>query len=1094
MVFNVCNRVLRHHQDAEDAFQATFLVLARNVSAVRNRQALAAWLHRSAYRMALGIRRAADRRRHHEGQSTTMTTREPSVELAWKELQGLHEDEVQRLPEKYRMAFVLCCLEGGSRAEAAGLLGIKEGTISSRIDQARKRLQCRLARRGVTLSAALAAINLTGQTKAFANFGRLFTATARAAALMSVDNGASTAIVGGRVSALVERGTRALLRAKSTVASVLLSAGLAIIGAGVFACQSTADGRELPERTRQSDAGDPKSSPDEKTPSIDADGDPLPNEALARLGTLRFRPGGFVQSVAFAPDAKSLVALGTDGTVSVFDAQNGRTVRRFQCGGIQRRSALSADGRWVVTLAGKSDEPFDPEVSVDRWDCTNGQKSNTFGKGPYVSATFAPDGKTLAILRYDGMVELWESHTGQMLRSLKADDGPGYDLTVTGRFTPDGKIFVTKHRLQGIRSWDVATGRRLHELSDLYMSYLFAVSSRNTLAVDGRDPTTAGATKDSPAEVQVRLLDLAAGKDLPRLAAPIEPGPFGHLTGFARGEFSPDGTLLATAGYDRQIRLWDVATGKQVRSWPYVSSTPGALAFSADAKRLAVADGGMSVRLLDVAGGNEAAISAGNRTGFFQSRFTANGEAILTLCGSDQSVHAWELATGRLRRRREWPADQMARSTFSRDGATILSWSLDGMVRTWDSATGKELRHWKGDFEVPFGQFIVPSADGKTLAFVGQRPTIVLADAITGKELRRLDAHAPWPLGAAFSANGRTLTTWGVDGRARVWDLATGNETRAILFTEAPEPARVPVGGGAVPAAAPEPNSLIIFSAAVSPDGRLLAFGSRRGFIAIHETANGEEVRRLETLPTGVSEMAFSPDGRTLAWSGIDDPSVRLVEIASGKERHVFAGHVGRVKSLTYSADGSKLISGSEDTTALVWDLGPTKSSTSAEREDAWKAMADSDVPRAYRAVRLLASSPDFLGGKLRPVTPVDGARVKQLIADLDSDKFAVRKKANADLERLGDLAGPACRKALALRPSAETRRRLETVLEAIARSSREFGPERLRNARSLEALELSATHEARQILEKLAGGAEGAWLSEEAKAALRRLESEAKR
>src|SRR5213595_2961229 len=82
MVLNVCRRVLRHQQDAEDAFQATFLVLARSAAAVCNRQALAAWLHRTAYRMALGVRRAALRRRHHEGKATAMTANDPAADVA----------------------------------------------------------------------------------------------------------------------------------------------------------------------------------------------------------------------------------------------------------------------------------------------------------------------------------------------------------------------------------------------------------------------------------------------------------------------------------------------------------------------------------------------------------------------------------------------------------------------------------------------------------------------------------------------------------------------------------------------------------------------------------------------------------------------------------------------------------------------------------------------------------------------------------------------------------------------------------------------------------------------------------------------------
>jgi len=383
----------------------------------------------------------------------------------------------------------------------------------------------------------------------------------------------------------------------------------------------------------------------------------------------------------------------------------------------------------------------------------------------------------------------------------------------------------------------------------------------------------------------------------------------------------------------------------------------------------------------------------------------------------------------------------------------------------------------------------VPSPDGKTLALVFQKPSIVLVDAGSGKEMRRLEAHSPWPFGAAFAPDGRSLVTWGGDGRARVWDLATGKELRQIAYAEAPGPARGPVPPG--PAA---PGGLIIFSAAVSPDARLLAFGGRKGFIAIHDLVSGEQVRRIEGLPEGLAVKAFSPDGRTLAWSGTGDSTVHLLEVASGKERHRLAGHLGEVTSVSFSAHGRRLASASEDTTALVWDVGPAAADAPADRDTAWDDLAGADAARAWRAVRRLAASPAALRDRLRPVAPPEEAHVARLIAALDGDDFAAREKAGAELERLGAAAGPACRKALGQQPSAEVRRRLETLLEKNARGAWEVTPERLRAVRALEALELSGTPEGRQLLEKLASGAEGARLSEDAGAALRRLESQPSR
>jgi RNA polymerase sigma factor (sigma-70 family) len=1070
LVLNVCRRVLRHEQDAEDAFQATFLALARHAAALRNRQALAAWLHRAAYRTALAARRAAVRRRHHEGKATAMTTRGPSADAAWREMQALLEDEVQRLPETYRVPFVLCCLEGASRADAARQLAVKEGTLSSRIDQARKRLRSRLARRGITLAAVLAATAVARPAKALGP--RLCAVTARAAALLTSDPAAAARMVGPHVCALAAQGARALLPGRSRLVALLLGVWLAVAGVGLVEGQRRADpGLPAQPAAQTGDGGGPRRA--------DVHGDPLPEGALARLGTLRFRPGGFLASLVVAPDGKTLVGLDTLGNVSVLDAADGRTLRRFATGAARQRPALSADGRWAVVLAGKGALPIDPEVSLELWDCARGTRTRAFGKAPYATACFSADGTVLAGLRYDGVVELWGPHAGRLVRSWKAGDGDGYDLFFTGRFTADGKRLVTSHKKQTVRCWDVATGARLREVSGLPPSDLFAVSPQSVLAVDGRGAAAPpGPGSDKPGEVRLRLIDLKTGKDLLRAAAPPETVPKGRPTWFVRGEFSPDGKQLVTAGFDNRVRLWDVATGKHVRSWEFIANVPGALGFFADGRRLALADGGTVVRLLDLAGG-EAPLPPGNRTGFFEPRFTADGATVLTLCDNDQALHAWDAATGRLRRRLHWQAEQVALSALGHDGRTIFSWGLDRNLRRWDAATGEEVRRWEDGYGVPYIQKIVPSPDGKTLALVFQKPSIVLVDAGSGKEMRRLEAHSPWPFGASFSADGRSLVTWGGDGLARAWDLTTGKELRRIAYAEGPGAARGP--------AAPGGGGLVIFSAAVSRDARWLAFGGN-GLIAIHDVASGDEVRRVEGLPANVSVKAFSPDGRTLAWAGPGDTAVRLLEVASGRERHRLAGHLGPVTSVAFSADGRKAVSGSEDTTALVWGLGPAAEPGPAGRDAAWDNLAHADAARAYRAVRRVAASPDVVHDRLRPVPPADAGRVARLIGELDSEEFSARAKAAAELERIGDVAGPACRKALQKAASAEGRRRLRTILDRYARAAREITPERLRSTRGLEALELSATPEARQALQKLAGGAEGAWLTEEAKASLRRL------
>src|SRR5439155_23146047 len=165
MVLRVCQRALKHEQDAEDAFQATFLILARKIASIRKREALGAWLHGVAYRTALEVKRSAARRRDHEARLWTVM-RKAAVSPTWSDVQAILDEEIQRLPQTYRAAFVLCVLEGKSGPQAAVELGIKEGAIWTRMTRARELLQRRLTRRGINLACVLAALTVGSAAQA----------------------------------------------------------------------------------------------------------------------------------------------------------------------------------------------------------------------------------------------------------------------------------------------------------------------------------------------------------------------------------------------------------------------------------------------------------------------------------------------------------------------------------------------------------------------------------------------------------------------------------------------------------------------------------------------------------------------------------------------------------------------------------------------------------------------------------------------------------------------------------------------------------------------------------------------------------------
>jgi RNA polymerase sigma factor (sigma-70 family) len=270
MVLNVCRSVLHHEQDAEDAFQATFWVLARRAPSIRQPEAVAGWLYEVAYRAAVKAQADAARRRAQERRASPMAPANPALDMTLRDLQRALHEALQRLPDKYRLPLVLCYLEGRSQAEAASQLGWSKGTFRGRLDRGREHLRRRLAARGVALSALLCATAVAPRAAADA----LVNSIVRAAAPSAVDGTAAGAL-SARAAALADGVSRSMTASRLKVAMVvLLAVGLVVCAGALAARERPAESQRSEVRGQKSEVGNqgPQRAAEEKGDSVAVSG------------------------------------------------------------------------------------------------------------------------------------------------------------------------------------------------------------------------------------------------------------------------------------------------------------------------------------------------------------------------------------------------------------------------------------------------------------------------------------------------------------------------------------------------------------------------------------------------------------------------------------------------------------------------------------------------------------------------------------------------------------------------------------------------------------------------------------------------------
>lgn len=811
----------------------------------------------------------------------------------------------------------------------------------------------------------------------------------------------------------------------------------------------------------------------------DQRGDPLPADAYARLGTRSLRHTNFMSAVAVAPTEKLVAAGDGDGHIVLWDLASGKAVRRIDADKPQvpgrgnqgmpvAELVFSPDGKTLAAIR---------NLRIQFWEVATGKERKLLKEEDpptmWSGIAFAPNGKTFAAVGPENRVHLWDLSTGKALEPFECFQGPVSAVA----FSADGKLLAAGDGTS-IRIWDMATRKQLGKLRrhSITVNALAFSPDAKLLASGGEDQT-------------VRLWDVAEGKELRRLAHPFTRPATQHFLAdynltHATVAFTPDGTeLVSSIRADRGIRRWEVATGKELMKYEGHQDGSTCVALSHDGKTLVAGGEDSCLRGWDVAGGKELFTDDGHRGRVFGVAFAADGKTLLS-AGRDNLVRRWDLANYReLGGRFGGDADRIGIIAFAADGKTVATARHDDeTIQIWDAVTGKlhrELEHKQaGIYGLAFGP------GGRTLFSVNNAGLVVQWDVAAAKLVREFnkdDAGAAEGTSVSVSGDGRRVASLQL-GAVRVWEVATGKEVRTISRDEQQGP--------------------LYFRVLLSPDGSIVAALGLDNTLSLFDVDSGKLLHKISGLGVMRDEgmmipesIAFSPDGRAIAAVGTDG-HVHLYEVASGLELRKFQTGQGWVGSLAFAPDGRAIATGGIDTTVMLWDLTglrqtPAPAELSAdELAKLWADLQGEDGGRVSRAFWVLAAakkhSLPFLKSQLKPAVSMEAKRFTQLVADLDSDKFAVRQKATELLENNLDLIEGDLRKLLASKPPLEVRQRLEKILEKI--NAGPPPPERLRVLRALGVLEYIGDAEARALLEALTKGASEAWLTKESRNILARL------
>ena len=372
----------------------------------------------------------------------------------------------------------------------------------------------------------------------------------------------------------------------------------------------------------------------------------------------------------------------------------------------------------------------------------------------------------------------------------------------------------------------------------------------------------------------------------------------GHTGVLQSVNYSPDGKLLVTASLDKTAKIWDASTGKNLLTVTGHNDGVRGAAFSPDGTRIATASDDKTVKMWEAATGKELLTLSGHTDPVWSVAFSPDGTRLAT--GSrDKTAKLWNATTGKELFTLSGHTGALRRAiAFSPDGKRLVTVGEDKMAKVWDTATGRELLTFSGHTNAIWGVAFSPA--GTHIATTSIDGTTKVWDSTSGRQLLNLASSSSINT-VAFNTSGTYLATGGGDGTARIWDTATGQMVLELYGHT-----------GAIDGVA--------FSRDLHGMRLITAAGDSTAKVWDISPSGNRDWLTLANHVGRVRDIASSPDGKFLATAGADK-TAKVWDQISGKELFTLRGHTNELRSVAFSPDGKRLATSSDDQTAKVWDV-----------------------------------------------------------------------------------------------------------------------------------------------------------------------------